>query len=235
MAPHRSHDDAAVMTEPDFAAQRQRMVAEIAAHTIFATGRLGKAALSRRVMDVMAQVPRHEFVRAELEPLAYADTPLPSGFGKTISQPFIVALMTDLLDLQTSDRVLEVGTGLGYQTAILAELAQQVYSIELIEALAVEARRRLARLAVTNVALGIGDGRAGWPEHAPFDKILVSAAPEEVPLALIEQLKTGGRLVLPAGPPEAQQLLLLTKDGRGAVTRREMLPVRFSLLESGGD
>jgi protein-L-isoaspartate(D-aspartate) O-methyltransferase len=210
---------------------RGNMVAEIAAHTIFLTGRLDKAALSRRVMGVLAKVPRHAFVRLELQALAYADTPLPSGFGKTISQPFIVALMTDLLDLQPSDIVLEIGTGLGYQTAVLAELAQRVYSIELIEELAADARRRLARQGYANVEVRSGDGRAGWPEHAPFDKIIVTAAPDLVPPSLLYQLKAGGKMVLPAGLPDSQQLLLVEKDGNGTMSTREVLPVRFSLLE----
>lgn len=220
------------MTEElDFAQQRQRMVAEIAAQTIFLTARLDKAALDRRVMDVMAKVPRHEFVRLELQPYAYADTPLPSAYGKTISQPFIVALMTDLLDLQPSDVVLEIGTGLGYQAAILAELANRVYSVELIDELAAEARQRLARQGYANVMIRVGDGRAGWPEHAPFDKIMVTAAPDLVPPALIYQLKPGGRMVVPAGLPDAQQLLLVAKDAAGTISTREILPVRFSQLE----
>ena len=219
------------MSDPDFAMQRQQMTAEIAMHTIFLTGRLGKAALGRRVLDAMAKVPRHAFVRLELQPLAYDDTPLPSGYGKTISQPFIVALMTDLLDLQPTDIVLEVGTGLGYQTAILAELAQQVYSIELIEELALDARQRLARQGCSNVELRVGDGRAGWPDHAPFDKIIVTAAPDLVPASLIYQLKPGGRMVIPAGLPDEQQLLLVEKDSHDTLSTREILPVRFSLLE----
>ena len=219
------------MSDPDFAMQRQQMAAEIAMHTIFLTGRLGKAALGRRVLDAMAKVPRHAFVRLELQPLAYADTPLPSGYGKTISQPFIVALMTDLLDLQPTDIVLEVGTGLGYQTAILAELAQHVYSIELIEELALDARQRLARQGCSNVELRVGDGRAGWPDHAPFDKIIVTAAPDLVPASLIYQLKPGGRMVIPAGLPDEQQLLLVEKDSHDTLSTREILPVRFSLLE----
>ena len=222
------------MSDPDFAMQRQQMTAEIAMHTIFPTGRLGKAALGRRVLDAMAKVPRHAFVRLEMQPLAYADTPLPSGYGKTISQPFIVALMTDLLDLQPTDIVLEVGTGLGYQTAILAELAQQVYSIELIEELALEARQRLARQGCSNVELRVGDGRAGWPDHAPFDKIIVTAAPDLVPASLIYQLKPGGRMVIPAGLPDDQQLLLVEKDANDTVSTQEVLPVRFSLLEESG-
>jgi protein-L-isoaspartate(D-aspartate) O-methyltransferase len=219
------------VTETEFATLRSTMVAEIAAHTIFLTGRLDKAALGRRVMDAMAEVPRHAFVRLELQPLAYADTPLPSGYGKTISQPFIVALMTDLLDVQPSDIVLEVGTGLGYQTAVLAELAMRVYSVELIEELAADARRRLARQGYSNVEIRTGDGRAGWPEHAPFDKIIVTAAPDLVPASLLYQLKAGGKMVLPAGLPDTQQLLLVEKDRNGTLSTREILPVRFSLLE----
>jgi protein-L-isoaspartate(D-aspartate) O-methyltransferase len=219
------------MSDPAYAALRLQMVGAIAAHTIFLTARLGKAALDRRVLDVMSRVPRHAFVRPELQELAYEDTPLPSGFGKTISQPFIVALMTDLLDLQPSDRVLEIGTGLGYQTAILAALAQHVYSVELIEPLAAEARRRLARQGCSNVEIRVGNGRAGWPDEAPFDKIIVTAAPDRVPPSLTDQLRPGGRMVVPAGPPDEQQLLLVEKDGNGTLATRAILPVRFSVLE----
>jgi protein-L-isoaspartate(D-aspartate) O-methyltransferase len=219
------------MSEPDFDTLRQQMVAQITAQTIFLTARLGKASLDRRVLDVLTQVPRHEFVRLELQPLAYADMPLPSGYDKTISQPFIVALMTDLLNLQPTDTVLEIGTGLGYQAAILAELADAVYSVEIIEELSLEARQRLARQGYTNVDLRVGDGRAGWREHAPFDKIIVTAAPDLVPPTLLYQLKPGGRMVIPAGLPETQQLLLVEKDLKGMARTREILPVRFSLLE----
>ena len=219
------------MTEPDFAAMRQRMVAEIAVQTIFLTGRLGRAALDRRVTDVMSKVPRHEFVPLELQPLAYANMPLPIGYQKTISQPFIVALMTDLLNLQPADVVLEVGTGLGYQSAILAEFARRVYSIELIEDLALEARERLGRQGYTNIEIRVGDGRAGWPAHAPFDKIIVTAAPDLVPPTLIYQLKPGGKMIVPAGLPDEQQLLLVDKDKQGLVSTKEILPVQFSLLE----
>jgi protein-L-isoaspartate(D-aspartate) O-methyltransferase len=219
------------MSESEFTALRQGMIGEITAHTVFQTGRLGKAALSRRVMEAMSQVPRHAFVRVELQHLAYADTPLPTDCGKTISQPFIVALMTDLLDVQPGDRVLEVGTGFGYQSAVLARLALRVYSIELIEELAAEARLRLARQGIDNVLSRVGDGRAGWPEAAPFDKILVSAAADWVPVPLLEQLKPGGRMVIPAGGTEAQQLLLIEKDANGQLASQAVLPVRFSLLE----
>ena len=219
------------MAELDFAALRRQMVAQIAAQTIFLTARLGKASLDRRVLDVLGQVPRHEFVRLELQPLAYADMPLPSGYDKTISQPFIVALMTDLLNLKPTDSVLEIGTGLGYQAAILAELAQNVYSVEIIEELALEARQRLARQGYANVNVRVGDGRGGWPEQAPFDKIIVTAAPDLVPATLLYQLKPGGKMVIPAGLPDTQQLLLVDKDAKGLATTREILPVRFSLLE----
>ena len=219
------------MDVPDFAALRQRMLAEIAAKTIYASAQLGKAALDRRVMDVLAEVPRHEFVPLELQPYAYADTPLPIGFGKTISQPFIVALMTDLLDLAPTDRVLEIGTGMGYQSALLARLARRVYSMELIEELAQQAGQRLARQGHRNVEIRIGNGCRGWPERAPFDKLIVTAAPEMIPPALLYQLKPGGKMVIPAGLQDAQQLILVDKDADGLVSTREILPVQFSALE----
>ena len=219
------------MTEDEFSELRQVMIAEITAGTIYACARLGKAALSRRVMDALASVPRHEFVPLELRPLAYLDTPLPIGFGKTISQPFIVAVMTDLLDVKPTDTVLEIGTGLGYQSAILAQLARQVYSVELIEELGHQARHRLARQGHTNIDIRIGNGCRGWPEHAPFDKVIVTAAPELIPPSLTYQLKPGGKMVIPAGLPDAQQLIVVEKDIDGSLSTREIFPVRFSLLE----
>jgi protein-L-isoaspartate(D-aspartate) O-methyltransferase len=220
------------MSEPDFASLQQHMLAEVTAQTIYASAQLGKAALDRRVMDVMARVPRHEFVQLELRPLAYADTPLSIGFAKTISQPFIVAVMTDyLLNVQPTDTVLEIGTGLGYQSAILAQLAQRVYSMELIEELAVQARHRLARQGHVNVEVKISNGCNVWPEHAPFDKVIVTAAPELIPPALIYQLKPGGKMVIPAGLPDVQQLILLEKDASGSVSTKEIFAVLFSLLE----
>jgi len=170
-------------------------------------------------------------VPIELQPYAYANIPLPIGFDKTISQPFIVALMTDLLDISTGDAVLEIGTGLGYQAAILAQLAHKVYSMELIEELGREAKRRLRRQGCDNVELRIANGCHGWSAHAPFDKIIVTAAPDLIPAALIHQLRAGGTMVIPAGLPDAQQLILLRKDGDGKVTTKEILPVRFSQLE----
>jgi protein-L-isoaspartate(D-aspartate) O-methyltransferase len=219
------------MDTEDFAALRRYMLVEIAAETIYLSARIGKAALRSEVLDALGRVPRHEFVPVELQAYAYANVPLPIGFGKTISQPFIVALMTDLLDLSGDDTVLEVGTGLGYQAAILAELAGKVYSVELIEELAQQAKRRLRHRGYTNVELTLANGYHGWPEHAPFDKMIVTAAPDLIPLPLIGQLKSGGRMVIPAGLPDSQQLIVVDKDRSGKVTTREILPVRFSQLE----
>jgi protein-L-isoaspartate(D-aspartate) O-methyltransferase len=207
------------------------MLAEISAATVHVSGLVGKAALDERVMTAMSRVPRHEFVPIELQPYSYANIPLPIGFGKTISQPFIVALMTDLLDIGSDDAVLEIGTGLGYQAAILAQLARKVYSIEIVEELAQQAKQRLGRGGYTNVALKIADGYHGWSEHAPFDKVIVTAAPDLVPPPLIHQLKNGGKMVVPAGLPDAQELVLVNKDGNGRVTMRQILQVRFSQLE----
>lgn len=210
---------------------RQEMVAGIVAHAVFASGETGKAALSARVLEVIGQVPRHEFVPAEIRAYAYADTPLPIGFSKTISQPYIVALMADLLDPQPGDTVLEIGTGLGYQAAVLSALVRRVYSIELIEELARQAKKRLGRLGARNVDVRTGNGYYGWPEHAPYDKVIVTAAPELIPPPLLQQLKPGGRMVLPAGLPESQKLLLVEKGGDGRIATREVLRVRFSRME----
>jgi protein-L-isoaspartate(D-aspartate) O-methyltransferase len=219
------------MNADPFAELRQQMIAVIAAQTVYASGEIGKAALAPRVLEVMAKVPRHEFVPAELRPYAYADSPLPIGCSKTISQPFIVALMTDLLDLKAEDRVLEIGTGLGYQAAILSALAQKVYSVEIIEELAQQAKRRLASQHCTNLELRLGNGFHGWPEHAPFDKVIVTAGTDLVPPPLLQQLKAGGRMVIPTGLPDSQQLVLVEKDASGRTKMKNMLRVRFSLLE----
>jgi protein-L-isoaspartate(D-aspartate) O-methyltransferase len=210
---------------------RQHMLAEISAWTVRVRGTIGKLALDERVMMAMGKVPRHEFVPIELQPYAYANIPVPIGFDKTISQPFIVALMTDLLDISPDDAVLEIGTGLGYQAAILAQLARKVYSIEIIEELGRQAKQRLHRQGCTNIELKIANGYHGWSERAPFDKIIVTAAPELIPPPLIHQLKIGGRMVIPAGLPDGQQLLVVEKHSNGRVTTREILQVRFSQLE----
>src|SRR5712692_7816279 len=219
------------MSAEDFEVLRQHMLAEISAGTFHVSGLIGKATLDERVMTAMGKVPRHKFVPIELQPYAYANLPLPIGFDKTISQPFIVALMTDLLDISADDAVLEIGTGLGYQAAILAQLAHKVYSIEIIEELGREAKRRLRQQGCTNVELRIANGYHGWSAHAPFDKVIVTAASDLIPPPLIHQLKTGGKMVSPAGLPDAQQLILLEKHGDGRVTTKEILQVRFSQLE----
>lgn len=209
---------------------RREMVEQIARHAQVAGHETGKAILSENVMEVMKTVPRHEFVPVELCAFAYCDSPLPIGYDKTISQPFIVALMTDLLDLRAEDRVLDVGTGLGYQAAILAKLVDRVYSIELLEELAQGAARRLAEQGITNIELRVGDGSKGWSEHAPFDKILVAAAPDLIPTPLLAQLKPGGKMVIPAGIEDAQQLMLVEKNEKGQLNVEEILSVRFSTL-----
>ena len=219
------------MRAADFEVLRQRMLAEISAATVHVSGLIGKAALDERVMTAMGNVPRHEFVPIELQPYAYANRPLPIGFDKTISQPFIVALMTDLLEISADNTVLEIGTGLGYQTAILAELARKVYGIEIIEELGQQAKKRLRREGCTNAELKIANGYHGWSEHAPFDKVIVTAAADLVPPPLIHQLRNGGKMVIPAGLPNAQQLVLVDKQDNGRVTMREILPVLFSQLE----
>jgi protein-L-isoaspartate(D-aspartate) O-methyltransferase len=219
------------MSAKDFDILRQQMLVEISAGIFHVSSVLGKTALDERVMGAIGKVPRHEFVPVELQPYAYANIPLPIGFEKTISQPFIVALMTDLLDLSENDTVLEIGTGLGYQAAILAQLTRQVYSIEIIEELAREAQQRLRRQGCSNIEIKIANGYHGWSQHAPFDKVIVTAAPDLIPPPLIHQLKAGGKMVIPAGLPDAQQLLLLEKNGAGRVTTRKILQVRFSQLE----
>jgi protein-L-isoaspartate(D-aspartate) O-methyltransferase len=219
------------MAGDPFEELRRQMIAVIAAETVFLTGELGKASLDRRVLEIMGRVPRHEFVPVELRAYAYANTPLPIGFEKTISQPFIVALMTDLLALRPEDRVLEIGTGLGYQAAVLSPLARTVYSVEIIEELAAQAKKRLAAQGCPNVQLRLGNGFHGWPEHAPFDKIIVTAATDLVPPPLLYQLKPGGRMVIPTGLPDSQQLVLVEKDADGRIKAKEFLRVRFSLLE----
>jgi protein-L-isoaspartate(D-aspartate) O-methyltransferase len=211
-----------------YAVQRQAMLADIAALTRETRSESGRERLGDAVMAAMAKVPRHRFVPPAQERDAYANRPLPICSGQTISQPFIVALMTDLLDLKPGYKVLEIGTGCGYQAAVLGELAREVYTIEIIEPLAQESSARLASLGYRNITVRSGDGYQGWPEQAPFDAIIVTAAAREVPPALVEQLKPGGRLVIPVGPPSgAQRLVLIEKDAGGKVAQRNVLDVRF--------
>jgi len=219
------------MRAEELEALRQDMLAVIAAGAFALRDTIGKSAFDERVMTAMGKVLRHQFVPIELQPYAYANVPLPIGFGKTISQPFIVALMTDLLDIKADDSVLEIGTGLGYQAAILAQLARKVYSVEIIEELGQKAKRRLREQGCSNVELKIANGNHGWSEHAPFDKIIVTAAPDLLPPPLIHQLKAGGKMVIPAGLPNTQQLIVAEKLANGRMTMKEILPVRFSQLE----
>jgi protein-L-isoaspartate(D-aspartate) O-methyltransferase len=188
----------------------------------------GRDELSEPVMGAMAAVPREEFVLPSYRHLAYRNTPLPIAAGQTISQPLIVALMTELLEPQATDIILEVGTGSGYQAAVLAELVEHVYSIEIVEELATSAAATLERLDYDNVTVRAGDGYAGWPEHAPFDGIIVTAAAEHLPPPLLEQLKPGGKLVIPVGEHHGYQELLVVEVGDdGEVSRQSVLPVRF--------
>lgn len=181
----------------------------------------------QEVLAAMERVPRHEFVPDTLRSQAYADYPLPIGYGQTISQPYIVALMTELLELTHSDKVLEVGTGSGYQAAILAEIAAEVYTIEIIKQLADEARERLNRLGYANVYILAGDGYHGWPEHAPYDAIVVTCAPEHIPQPLVDQLADGGRLVIPIGPPGGYQTLWQIAKHGDATQQRDVTGVLF--------
>jgi protein-L-isoaspartate(D-aspartate) O-methyltransferase len=178
-----------------------------------------------QVLQAMRTVPRHRFVPATLQHLAYADRPLPIGQGQTISQPYIVAYMTEVLEVERTHQVLEVGTGSGYQAAVLAQLARAVYTIEIVPALARRAAATLKELGYTNVHVRQGDGYAGWPEHAPFDRIMVTAAPEQVPQPLLDQLRAGGRMVIPVGGAE-QWMTIVEKTAAGVVQRRT-IPVRF--------
>ncbi|MFO1154273.1 MAG: protein-L-isoaspartate(D-aspartate) O-methyltransferase [Rhodospirillales bacterium] len=210
----------------------QQMVEIIAAHAFYARDQIGKETIDRRVLEVMGRISRHDFVPLELAPYAYADQPLPIGYEKTISQPFMIALMTDLLQVREADRVLEIGTGLGYHTAILAALAGTVYTVEIIEELAEQAEKRLAEYQFHNIVTRIGNGENGWAQHAPFDRILVCAGVELIPTTLLMQLAPGGRMVIPTGMPEQQTLMLVEKGANGRLSTRDILPVRFAMLET---
>jgi len=220
------------LTEKHLAILRRHMVEIIGIHTDLLEEELGKAELGNQVLATMLRIPRHLFVPEPLARLAYEDRPLPIGFDKTISQPFMCALMTDLLAPERHDTILEVGTGLGYQTAVLAELARRVWSVEIVEELAESAELRLAHLGYTNVGIRVGDGSRGWPEHAPYDRILVAAAARAVPPMLLEQLNPTGRLVMPIGSADAQELIVVDKDTGGSVSSRAVIPVRFTPLET---
>ncbi len=219
---------AAAYADDPFAAARQDMIREIEADVKRTSLQLDKEVLDPRVMQALATVPRHALVPESLQDVAYRNRPLPIGHGQTISQPYIVAIMTDLLKVAPDSKVLEVGTGSGYQAAILAELVEQVYTIEIIEALGTRARGHLEALGYENITVRIGDGYYGWEEQAPFDGIVVTAAASHIPPPLIEQLKNGGRMIVPVGSRfMVQQLVLVKKDSQGKVTTRQILPVRF--------
>lgn len=214
----------ATVAQGDEARQRRRMVEEIAA--MAATG--GAAHVDARVLAVMGKVPRHEFVSPDQQPHAYENRPLPIGYGQTISQPYIVAAMTELLNLKPDHVVLEIGSGSGYQAAVLAELARAVHTIEIVAPLAQQAAERLRRLGYASVHTRTGDGYFGWPEAAPFDAIIVTAAASHVPPPLLRQLKPGGRMVIPVGAPFlTQQLMLVEKGSDGSLKTRQMMAVRF--------
>lgn len=214
--------------EAGIPAEREAMLAAIRESVRNAASYTGREKLSSRVMAAMAKVAREEFVLPNYRDIAYDNTPLPIEAGQTISQPLIVALMTDLLDPQPGDVVLEVGSGSGYQAAVLSGLVKQVYGVEIVEQLADSAAEVLARLGYDNVTVRAGDGYAGWPEHAPFDSIIVTAAAAEIPPPLLEQLKPGGKLVIPVGAEHGnQELLLVEVDDRGEIRERSVLPVRF--------
>jgi protein-L-isoaspartate(D-aspartate) O-methyltransferase len=217
-----------------FEAARHMMVEEVLSDAAQTSAYSGRAALSPNVIAAMEKVERHRFVPDYLASSAYLNRPLPIGYGQTISQPFIVALMTEMMQVEAGDKVLEIGTGSGYQAAVLAELAKSVYSIEIIKPLGEQAGEKLQKLGYRNVKTRVGDGYYGWPEAAPFDSIIVTAAASHVPPPLIKQLKPGGHIVIPLGTQfMTQYLMLVEKKQDGSVTTRQILPVRFVPLTGG--
>lgn len=218
----------ALAGEDHYRTQRLELIDTITDNVRETSSYLNREALDPRVMDALAKIPRHRFVPESRRNQAYENRPLPIGHGQTISQPYIVAIMTDLLKLQPGDRVLEIGTGSGYQAAVLAELVKHVYSMEIIEPLSRRARAVLDELDYRNVHTRVGDGYFGWPEHEPFDAIIVTAAAGHIPPPLIAQLKPGGRMLIPVGSPfMAQYLIVVNKGNDGSISTRQILPVRF--------
>lgn len=217
-----------VLADGDYEKQRQRMIEDINDTVSYTSEYIGKDKLDDAVMQAMGHVPRHLFMPEEIRGHAYVNSAMPIGHNQTISQPYIVALMTDLAAVDKDSVVLEIGTGSGYQAAVLAELAKEVYSIEIVRPLGERAAETLEELGYRNIHLRIGDGYQGWPEAAPFDAILVTAATPTAPPALIEQLKTGGRLVIPLGKQgEVQNLTVIEKQADGSTVKRAILPVGF--------
>lgn len=218
----------------DYSSLREQMIDEIKEDVRLTRQQLGKPALDQRVLQALHQVPRHEFVPAQYRSEAYQNRPLPIGFGQTISQPYIVAIMTDLLQMEPDHVVFELGTGSGYQAAVLAELAKHVYTMEIIEELGERAQKTLKRLGYANVTVRVGDGYYGWEEYAPFDAIIVTAAGDHIPPPLVRQLKPGGRMIIPVGGHFfTQQLTLVEKQQDGTVRTRGILPVSFVPLTGG--
>lgn len=219
----------AVASADDAYSQQRQHLIDVIKADVERTGQfLGKKTLDESVLNAMRNVPRHEFVPEDQRPFAYENRPLPIGYGQTISQPYIVAIMTDLLNLNKDDRVLEIGTGSAYQAAVLAELVDSVFTIEIVRGLAESAAKRLRRLGYDNVTTQAGDGYYGWQSAAPFDAIIVTAASSHIPPPLIRQLKPGGRMLIPVGSRfMVQHLVLVTKDKDGKVTTRQILPVAF--------
>ncbi len=225
---------AADESDDAYAEARAEMIRAVAETTEETAGWIGKTELAPEVMAAMGRVPRHLFVPPDLQDMGYLNRPLPIGYGQTISQPYIVALMTDLLEPEPGDVAFELGTGSSYQAAILAELVAEVYTVEIVQPLAESAAERLAALGYDNVTVRAGDGYHGWPEQAPFDIIVVTAAASHVPPPLIAQLKRGGRMVIPVGSAFLTQHLLLVEKGEdGSVTSRQILPVIFVPLTGG--
>ena len=220
------------MTERHLAILRRHMVDVIGIHFDLASDEIDREAPAPELVAALNKVPRHLFVPRQIAGAAYQDSPLPLGFDKTVSQPFIGALMLDLLEVRPGQRVLEVGTGYGYQSALLAELGARLWSVEIVEEFAAEAGIRLSTLGYEGIAIRVGDGSRGWIEHAPFDRILVTAAAKEVPPALAAQLAPGGRMVIPLGGDEVQKLSLVEKRGDESLAITEILAVRFTLLET---
>ncbi len=219
---------ASAQTDDAYAEVREALLAEVAEDARRTADWTGRPRFDDRVIEAMRRVPRHEFVPRALRPMAYANRPLPIGHGQTISQPYIVALMSDLLNPEPGQTALEIGTGSGYQAAVLAALGMRVFTMEIVRPLAAEAKERLTRLGFDDVTVRWGDGYHGWPEHAPFDAIIVTAAAVTIPPPLIDQLKPGGRMIIPVGARfVTQQLVLVEKDAAGTVTTRQMLPVAF--------
>lgn len=225
-----------LLADIDYTQLRKQLIKSIEQDVRKTASYIGVSKFDARVMQVMSEVPRHKFVPKMYQDLAYMNQPLPIGYGQTISQPYIVALMTDLLSVKSTDKALEIGTGSGYQAAVLAELAGEVFSLEIINALSKRANGVLEQLGYKNIQIRTGDGYYGWKEHAPFDVIIVTAASGHIPPPLIRQLRPGGRMIIPVGSRfMIQQLVFIEKDAKGKISSRQILPVRFVPLTGGHD